>query len=165
MGTWENVETVDGLFEDDGKLSESHAMEDEDDGHWFNMGMTKEEKIEVRWPWKLSVIIKLVERTIGYQFLLKKNQIMWKILQKLSLIDLGYNFFIVKFTSKQDYETTLLNSPWMIAKYYLHVQLLIPNFVADHAEIATLPVWVRFLVLPVEYYSTHWLERAGYRIG
>lgn len=108
-------------------------------------GMTKEEKIEARRPWKLSVIIKLVGRSIGYPFLLKKIQIVWKIQQKLSLIDLSNDFFIVKFTSEQDYEMALLNSPWMIGKHYLHVQGWVPNFVADHAQITKLPVWSDFL--------------------
>lgn len=36
---------------------------------------------------------------------------------------------------------------------------------ADKAEITSLPVWVRFPMLPVEYYSERWLWRAGDCVG
>lgn len=39
------------------------------------------------------------------------------------------------------------------------------NFHAESAQIATLPVWVRFLVLQLEYYSSQWLLRVSSQIG
>lgn len=36
---------------------------------------------------------------------------------------------------------------------------------ADTAVINHLCVWVRFSMLPVEYYTQRWLERAGNKIG
>lgn len=40
-----------------------------------------------------------------------------------------------------------------------------PNFVAETEVIKSLPTWVRFPVLSVEYYSEKWLRRAGDRIS
>lgn len=48
---------------------------------------------------------------------------------------------------------------------YLHVQKWRPNFRAEKEEINTLPVWVRFPILPVEYYTMRWLKKAGNNIG
>lgn len=36
---------------------------------------------------------------------------------------------------------------------------------ADTVVINILPVWVKFLVLLVDYYTIKWLQTAGYRIG
>lgn len=46
--------------------------EDDVEGPWIMMGMTKEEKEEARRPWRLNLIIKLVGSKIGYQFLLRR---------------------------------------------------------------------------------------------
>lgn len=53
----------------------------------------------------------------------------------------------------------------MIGDNYLHVQRWRPNFRVDKEEINSLPVWVRFPVLPVEYYTVRWLKQAGNNIG
>lgn len=53
----------------------------------------------------------------------------------------------------------------MIGDNYLHVQRWRPNFIAATKVIKSLPVWVRFPILPVEYYTENWLKRAGERIG
>lgn len=39
-----------------------------------------------------------------------------------------------------------------------------PNFRADKEEIHIMPVWVRFHVLPVEYYTVRWLKQEGNHI-
>lgn len=81
------------------------------------------------------------------------------------LIDFPNDFFIVRFTSREEYCLALLTGPWMIGNNYLHVQRWQLNFVADEAIIAHLPIWVRFPKLPVEYYSVDWLHRAGNKLG
>lgn len=39
------------------------------------------------------------------------------------------------------------------------------KFHAKQAMIESLLVWIRFQILPVEYYMIKWLERGGNRIG
>src|SRR4051812_37863929 len=53
----------------------------------------------------------------------------------------------------------------MIGKHYLYVQKWRPNFRPDKEEIKSLPVWVRFPILSLEYYTAGWLKRAGNNIG
>lgn len=74
-------------------------------------------------------------------------------------------FFIVKLQRRQEYERALLDGPWMKGENYLHVQKWLPKFRADKEEISTLPVWVRFPVLPVEFYSEPWINKEGNNIG
>lgn len=46
--------------EDDGDASSDDVVEEGDDETWIGIGMTMEDKIEARRPWRNSLIIKLV---------------------------------------------------------------------------------------------------------
>lgn len=60
----------------DGNASDNDVIGKEEVDLWFSMGMSREEKYEARKPCKMSLIIKLVGCSIGYQFLLRRVQIM-----------------------------------------------------------------------------------------
>lgn len=53
----------------------------------------------------------------------------------------------------------------MIGDNYLHVQRWRPNFCAMDAKISSLPVWVRFPDIPLEYFDEEWLRRVGDELG
>lgn len=59
----------------------------------------------------------------------------------------------------------MLNGPWVIKNHYLHVRRWEPNFMPKTTTIDSLLVWVRFPVVPVEYFNERWLIRAGNQIG
>src|SRR3954463_13819301 len=88
--------------DDEGNTSDDDLVEEGDGVSWFGMGMTKMEKIEVRRPWRNSLIVKLVGRSVGYQFLLKRTQAMCKTQGEPTLIDLSNNLFIVKLMKKKE---------------------------------------------------------------
>lgn len=90
---------------------------------------------------------------------------MWRTQSEHILTDLSNEFFIAKLYRKEEYEGVLLDGPWMIGENYLHAQRWKPNFRADREEINSMPVWMRFSILSVEYYTEGWLKRAGDRIG
>lgn len=72
---------------------------------------------------------------------------------------------MVRFTNRQGYEAVLFNGPWLISDHCLHVQRWVAeNFMATTVVITSVPAWVRFPMLLIEYYSERWLERAGNRI-
>lgn len=116
------------MFDD---ASDEGEVDEDDEGPWISLGMSKEEKIHARKPWRLSLIIKLVGRRIGYQFLLCRLQAMWKPKYTFNLIDLCNDYFIARFSNQTDYEFALLSGPWIISDHYLHVQRWIPNFMPD----------------------------------
>lgn len=64
--------------------------------------MTCEEKIDVRRPWHNALIIKLIGRSIGYHYLWRRLQVMWRTQGELLLIDYGYEFFIVKLSRREE---------------------------------------------------------------
>lgn len=90
---------------------------------------------------------------------------MWRTQAELVLIDPSNDFYIVKLLRKEECDRALLDGLWMIGENYQHVQMWTPNFRADKADISSLLVWIRFPLLPMEYYTESWLRRAGSQIG
>ena len=44
------------------------------------------------------------------------------------MIDLGYDFFLVKFSILDDYQKTLKQGPWFVGENYLSVRKWEPKF-------------------------------------
>lgn len=101
---------------------------------------------------------------MGYHFLLHRLQALWRCQSQFTLIDLTNDFYIAKFSNKLDYEGAMLNVPWVIFDHYLHIRCWEPNFMAKTATIDSLLVWVRFSIIPVEYFNETWLIRSGNKI-
>lgn len=59
--------------------------------------LSPEEKNRLYAPWKHSVIVKVFGRRIGHQLLRQKIYAQWKPTENLPLIDLGSDFFLIKF--------------------------------------------------------------------
>lgn len=77
----------------EGDVSADDVLDEEDEGQWFSMGMSKAERKETRKPWHLSSIIKLVSRSIGYQFMLMRLHSMWRIQRLFMFIDQSNDSF------------------------------------------------------------------------
>lgn len=100
MGLKQDAQVENGDKVADGDVSDDGVTEDDGDEPWFSMRMIKEEKYETRRPLSQSLIIKLVERSIGYQFLLRRLIALWRIQHQFNLIDLSNDYYIVKFSQK-----------------------------------------------------------------
>lgn len=44
------------------------------------------------------------------------------------MIDVGNDFYVLRFTNELDYETALFEGPWIVLGHYLTVQKLCPMF-------------------------------------
>lgn len=141
------------------------VVEEGDDETCSRIGMTREEKAEACRQWLSSLIIKLVGRSIDYHYLWRRLQAMWRTQAEPLLIDLGNDFFIVKLLNIEEYEQALSNGHWLIGDNYLHVQRWRSNFSAKYATIKSMPIWVCFPNLPVEYYKEAWLKKTWDLIG
>lgn len=85
-------------------------------------------------PWKYSVIVKLVGKRIQHQYPKEKITKLWKPSEPFPLIDLGLDFFIVKFSKEENMSLALQNGPWFINGYFLSTRQWEPNFVAGKAK-------------------------------
>lgn len=51
---------------------------------------------------------------MGYKSLFAKLQAIWKMLSSFQMIDLGYDFFVVKFADSDDVNKVIVNGPWFV---------------------------------------------------
>ncbi|XP_074291073.1 uncharacterized protein LOC141617834 [Silene latifolia] len=147
--------------------SEDDAEEegDEEDVMCPRICLTKKEKAIIYKPWRHSLIIKMFDKYIGYLSLMRKLQAKSSIKGKLTLTDLTNSYYIVRFSSKQDYDFVMTQGLWMIDDHYLTIRKWVPNFVPTEDNITKLTAWVRIPNLPVEYFNSTFLKKIGSKIG
>ena len=93
--------------------TQPEAEGEHDDATW-EIRITPELKKQLASPWKSSVILKLMGRTLGYRALQSRLAGIWRPTGKMQLIDIGYGFFIMRFDVLKDYQHALMNSPWFV---------------------------------------------------
>lgn len=73
-------------------------------------------------PWKYSLIVKLIEERILHQYLKEKIAKLRKPTEPFPLIDLGHDYFIIKFTKEENMIQALQNGSWFINGYFLSMR-------------------------------------------
>ncbi|GMY10232.1 hypothetical protein FCV25MIE_05471 [Fagus crenata] len=84
-----------------------------------------------------------------------KIRALWKPQRDLQCIDLGLDFFLVRFKLSEDYWNVVNNGPWFIRQQFLSVQ----------RKISTTAVWARLPELPIELYDSNLLQHNGNQLG
>ena len=120
----------------------------------------------LREPWRNALIIKMFDKGIGFLQLKRRLKVKWALKGDFSLIDIGYDYYVTRFTNPEDYEHVMLNGPWMIDDNYLVIREWVPNFVPEEDNITRLTAWVRIPKLSVEYFNKDFLlHKIGSKIG
>ncbi|XP_075078982.1 uncharacterized protein LOC142164657 [Nicotiana tabacum] len=127
--------------------------------------ITANDKSRLYEPWKHSVIIKLFGRKIAHHILRNKLINLWKPTEELPLIDLGSEFFLIKFKKEENMMTTLHGGPWFILNHFLSVRRWEPKFIASSTQLTYSALWMRLPVLPTEFYDLEILQRVGSKLG
>lgn len=78
-------------------------------------------------------------------------------------MDLGKEFFLVRFLLSEDHDGVLDNGPWFIGENFLSVRPWEPNFKPSLADIASIAIWVCLNELPIEYYKLTILRKSETR--
>lgn len=76
-------------------------------------------------------------------------------------MDLGYDFFLIKFNNEQNSLQALHDGPWFVYNNFISVQKREPNLVASQAHLAHTAIWVRLPELPTEFYDFEILRKIG----
>lgn len=76
----------------------------------------------MRRPWRQTLIVKLLGRTIGYNYLLRRIQAIWRPKASIELIALDNDYFLVKFQFLGVYNFSKFEGPWIILDHYLVVE-------------------------------------------
>ena len=118
------------LEDDDDLFSEKddEAMAEDADTDCPIMRVSAEQKSRRRKPGRRTWIIRLLGHCIGYNFLLHKLKTIWTLDASFELITLDNGFFLVRFSSLDDYNHAKFGGPWLIFDHYLIVRPWQPNF-------------------------------------
>ena len=78
---------------------------------------------------------------------------MWKPAGRLDCVGLGYGFFVIRFSLREDYEAMLKRGPWFIGGHFLSIRPWELDFRPETANVSSVAVWIRLNQLPIEYYN------------
>ncbi|XP_052117761.1 uncharacterized protein LOC127747666 [Arachis duranensis] len=131
----------------------------------FNIVISEKIERELWKPWWRSLIVKLLGRKISYAVMKRRLEIMWGRFGGIDVIDLGNDFYLVKFYAQEDLDHALLDGPWKIYDHYLAVRLWEPNFNPLLTFIDKITAWIRLPGLPIELYNDKILKKIGDLIG
>ncbi|KAK4719065.1 hypothetical protein R3W88_017403 [Solanum pinnatisectum] len=76
---------------------------------------------------------------------------MWKVTEKIILIDLGHDYYTVKFLKEENLQKALHQGPWFINAY--------------EAKETKSAIWIRLLELPTEFYDHLVLTKISQKLG
>lgn len=116
-------------------------------------------------PWKDSLVIKLLGKSIGYNMMKEKLKKVWKPAGCFDILDIDNGFYMVKFDVAADREKALSDGPWMLYDHYLAVSCWTPEFVSPQARVDRTTVWLRFPGLNLVYYDESVLLAIGSAVG
>jgi len=127
--------------------------------------LSKETKSRIREPWLKALIVKVFGRTVGFNYLTFKINALWRPSACMDCVNLGKDFFLIKFSSMEDYDKVLRGGPWFVGEHFLTIRPWEPYFKASEAKFSSVAVWVRLPELPIEFYDREVLKEIGEAIG
>ncbi|XVF38342.1 hypothetical protein REPUB_Repub20aG0093200 [Reevesia pubescens] len=148
----------------DGEVSGDEELPDSD-SRWPNVSFSKQEKLNMRFPWRKALVVKLLGKILGFQTLNARIKNLWQLEGRYKVVDVGQDYFLFKFEKKEDYKHVLEGGHWIIGGHYLTVRQWTPNFDPLLDTISKIIAWIRFPGLPLEYYDTTALTKMGSHVG
>ena len=127
--------------------------------------LSKETKSRIRAPQSKALIVKVFGRTVGFSYLIFKLNALWKPATRMDCVNLGNDYFLIKFYCSDDYDKVLHGGPWFIGNHFLAIKPQEPYFRASSDNLTFVAVWVRFPELPIEFYDIKVLKEIGSAIG
>lgn len=98
-------------------------------------------------------IIKLLAKSLGYNFMREKLRRLWKLKAGFEMLDIGNSFFTIKFDIEEDRIKVNQEDPWMIFDHYLTVRAWSGDLISQEAKIDTTMVCISFPGLYLFYYD------------
>ena len=86
------------------------------------VNLSGERKASMHRPWTNALIVKMFGKSIGHHFLVSRLGSMWNPTGKMSCVDLGFGFILIRFTLKADFSKILSGGPWFVSGHYLSIR-------------------------------------------
>ena len=84
---------------------------------------------------------------------------------RMDVIDLGNDFFLIKFKLKDDLDVVLKEGPQFVGQQFLAIRKWELEFKAEEASLSSVVVWIRLPGLPIEFHEPTILKKIGRAIG
>ena len=97
-------------FEFNGAVDMGAQFDDEDSdlsAGTAAVNLLGERKQNIRKQWKNAFIVKVVGRTVGFQFLHSRLMGMWKPGGRMDVVPVSKDFYLVKFSLREDHANVL----------------------------------------------------------
>lgn len=72
-------------------------------------------------PWEVALVVKLLGKSIVYNVMKSRLTRLWRLTLGFDILDIGNNFYMVKFDTEMDRTKVMEEGPWMIFDHYLTV--------------------------------------------
>ncbi|PKI75721.1 uncharacterized protein LOC116196546 [Punica granatum] len=136
----------------------------DDDDVCPNIEFTKEEIKSFRAPWWGSLLLKVLGRRVGYMYLRKRLESLWRPERRHVAVSFGSDYFLVKFEHLEDRRFARTEGPRMVLGHYLTVHPSVPDFDPQEVQIDRTAVWLHIPKFPMEYYNEVCLRRIANRL-
>lgn len=113
--------------------------------------LIEEDKKRIYQSWSLFVIIKLFGKRLSHSYLKIELTDTWKPTEPITFIDLGKDFYIIKFIKMENLQKVLHRGPWFIAGHFLSVKRWEPNFVPDNSTLTYTVIWAHLPNSPLNF--------------
>lgn len=77
---------------------------------------------ELSRPWEDALIVKLLDKKIGFITMRERLKAIWRLAGGFDLMDVGNGVFMVKCDLEEDRKKVMEGGPWMIFDHYLAIQ-------------------------------------------
>nr|POF19134.1 hypothetical protein CFP56_65025 [Quercus suber] len=111
------------------RLESKEVVEEESDTEFeeliegmVDVKLSKETKSRIKAPWSKALIVKVYGRMVGFNYLTFKINVLWKPMAKMDCMDLGKDFFLIKFSDDGDYDKVLRSGPWFVGEHFLAIK-------------------------------------------
>ena len=94
--------------------AESDTEEDNLCEGFASISLSKEDKVRIRSQWSHALILITFGRIVGYHFLSQCIKELWMPSGRLDLVDLGHDYFLVRFEIREDLDRVLREGPWLL---------------------------------------------------
>lgn len=104
-------------------------------------------------PWREELVIKLLGKHLSYKAMREKLRALWHLKGGYKVMDVGFDYFMVKFDNQEDRKKVVCGGPRMMHDHYLAVKEWSPLFDLCEASLGHTLVWIRFSSLNMMYFA------------
>ncbi|KAK9089040.1 hypothetical protein Scep_028122 [Stephania cephalantha] len=112
-----------------------------------------------------TLIVRVLGKNIGFKILFNRMHLLWNPKGYMKVIDVDNGYYMVRFSSRDDYMNVLLKGPWTVSGHYLTVQPWTSSFNPIGNNLSAVAAWVRFPSLPAKYYPKNVLRVVAETVG